>query len=81
MKSPFQIVGGLAATIHGGSRPVADIDLYIPKEFAESVLPSVGNYISKPLCHYVEHGWDLDYLRLARCALQAHDRSAPKLPG
>jgi len=61
---PFQIVGGLAAKIHGGSRPVADIDLYIPKELAENILPSVSNYISKPLTHYVEYGWDLEYCQL-----------------
>jgi len=61
---PFQIVGGLAATIHGGSRSVADIDLYIPKVFAESLLPGVIGYISKPLAHYVEYGWDLEYFQL-----------------
>ena len=61
---PFQIVGGLAATIHGGSRAVADIDLYIPKEFADRILPSLSSHISKPLAHYVEHGWDLEYFQL-----------------
>lgn len=61
---PFQIVGGLAATIHGGSRAVADIDLYIPKEFAIKVLPDLSSRISKPLAHYVEYGWDLEYCQL-----------------
>ena len=62
--TPYQIVGGFAAHIHGGSRPVADIDLYIPKEFASEILPSVQNYISKPLTHYVEGAWDLEYFQL-----------------
>lgn len=60
----YQIVGGLAAHIHGGTRPVADIDLYIPKEEVKRLLPLVSQFISKPLSHYVEEGWDLEYLQL-----------------
>lgn len=61
---PYQIVGGLASHIHGGSRLVADIDLYIPREHVEKILPLVASSISKPLAHVVEGSWDLDYLQL-----------------
>jgi len=61
---PFQIVGGFAASLYGGSRPVADIDLYIPKANGGIVSTLVGSYVSKPLKHYVEAGWDLEYLQL-----------------
>jgi hypothetical protein len=61
---PYQIVGGLASNIHGGSRPVADIDLYIPTECAEKILPKVQDYISKPLVHCVEGSWDLEYFQI-----------------
>jgi hypothetical protein len=57
-------VGGLAATIYGGSREVADIDLYIRNSDADKVLSHVSKYISKPLTHYVEYGWDLEYFQL-----------------
>jgi len=60
----YQVVGGLAAFIHGGTRDVADIDLYIPKEKVNRILPLVSTFISKPLTHYVEHGWDLEYFQL-----------------
>lgn len=60
---PYQIVGGLASHIHGGSRLVADIDLYIPREHVEEILPQVASSISKPLAHMVEGSWDLDYLQ------------------
>ncbi|ELA6650032.1 MazG-related protein [Vibrio alginolyticus] len=68
----YQIVGGLAATIYGGSREVgksgsrevADIDLYIRNSDADKVLSHVSKYISKPLTHYVEYGWDLEYFQL-----------------
>ncbi|KAB0317175.1 MazG-related protein [Vibrio diabolicus] len=60
----YQIVGGLAATIYGGSRVVADIDLYIHNGDAEKLLAKVGSYVSKPLTHYVEYGWDLEYFQL-----------------
>ncbi|PSU33814.1 MazG-related protein [Photobacterium lutimaris] len=60
----FQVVGGLAATIHGGSREVADIDLYISKADANKILPLMSSYISKPLTHYIEGSWDLEYFQL-----------------
>ena len=60
----YQIVGGLAAKIHGGSREVADIDLYIDKTNAAKILQEVTPYISKPLSHCVEGSWDLEYLQL-----------------
>ncbi|ELB2889485.1 MazG-related protein [Vibrio parahaemolyticus] len=60
----YQIVGGLAATIHGGSREIADIDLYIRNSDANKVLARVSKFISKPLTHYTEYGWDLEYFQL-----------------
>ncbi|WP_087026402.1 MazG-related protein [Thaumasiovibrio subtropicus] len=60
----YQIVGGLAATIHGGSREIADIDLYIRNSDANKVLARVSQFISKPLTHYTEYGWDLEYFQL-----------------
>ena len=60
----YQIVGGLTATIHGGSREIADIDLYIRNSDADKVLAHVAKYISKPLTHYAEYGWDLEYFQL-----------------
>lgn len=60
----YQIVGGLAATIHGGSRDVADIDLYIHSSDADKILSQVAPYVSKPLTHYVEGNWDLEYFQL-----------------
>ncbi|HHF3171105.1 TPA: MazG-related protein [Vibrio diabolicus] len=60
----YQIVGGLAATIHGGSREIADIDLYIHNADTNRILARVAPYISKPLTHYSEYGWDLEYFQL-----------------
>ncbi len=61
---PYQVVGGLAAYIYGAKRPIADIDLYIPREAAHKLMPSLSAYISKPLNHYFEGNWDLEYFQL-----------------
>jgi len=60
----YQVVGGMAAYIHGGKRPIADIDLYIRKVDADKLLNRVEAYISKPLKRYVEGAWDLEYFQL-----------------
>ncbi|MFA0264382.1 MazG-related protein [Vibrio cyclitrophicus] len=60
----YQIVGGLAATIHGSCREIADIDLYIHNSDANKILAHVSQFISKPLTRYTEYGWDLEYFQL-----------------
>lgn len=60
----YQIVGGLAARLHGGQREIADIDLYIHNHDANKILPHVKPFISKPLAHHMEYGWDLEYFQL-----------------
>ncbi|QJY41269.1 MazG-related protein [Vibrio cholerae] len=60
----YQIVGGLAAKIHGGSREVAVINLYIHKSDAHKILADVNHYILKPLTHYIEGSLDLEYFQL-----------------
>jgi len=60
----YQIVGGLAATIHGGRREIADIDLYIQNSDVNKILARVAQHVSKPLTHYSEYGWDLEYFQL-----------------
>lgn len=45
-------------------RPIADIDLYIEKEDVHALLPFFQPFVSKPLKHYREEGWDLEYLQL-----------------
>lgn len=61
---PYQIVGGLAAYIYGAQRPIADIDLYIQKSDVAKLEGELAAFISKPLTHYVEDEWDLEYLQL-----------------
>lgn len=61
---PYQIVGGFAARAYGAKRPINDIDMYIPMESVEKILPYVEDFISKPLKHYVEELWDVQYFQL-----------------
>ncbi|MEP5760579.1 MAG: hypothetical protein ABJ327_14955 [Litoreibacter sp.] len=62
---PYQIVGGLAARAHGASRPLYDIDLYMPfsnprwRDFLEDIDP----YVVWGPKAVVEGAWDLTYLK------------------
>lgn len=63
---PYMVVGGLAATAHGGSRPLHDIDLYAP--FAHSnwsnFLTSISKYVVWGPQSVVDGQWDLTYLKI-----------------
>ncbi len=61
---PYQIVGGLAARLHGVNRQLADIDFDIPIEFAKDLASFLSPYISKPLKRYTEELWDIEYFQI-----------------
>ncbi len=62
---PHQVVGGLAARAYGSTRPLADIDLYVPDEAALSRLASAcGEHLRRPPAHHRDEHWDLTFPKL-----------------
>lgn len=61
---PFMVVGGLAARSYGATRPLVDIDFYIPGDRFTDLVPAVADHIvfgPKPL---TGAGWDLVFMKL-----------------
>lgn len=63
---PYQIVGGLAALAHGGTRPLHDIDLYMPfgNPHWADFLVAIKKYVVWGPGSVVEGAWDLTYLKI-----------------
>jgi len=60
----YQIVGGLAAKCYGSTRPLHDIDLYVPgKDFSKLENEHIEYIEFGPKYHKDEH-WDLDFMKL-----------------
>ena len=53
-----------AAHVYGGTRPILDIDMYIPKARAAELASTVKDLVTKPLKHYVEDVWDIEYFQI-----------------
>lgn len=60
----YQIVGGLAARLHGVERPLADIDFDIPRENAQDLANYLSPFISKALKQRQEDLWDIEYFQI-----------------
>jgi len=60
---PFMICGGLAANAYGATRPLNDIDLFVPSEHFAALVNAAAPFISKPAKHYQEEGWDITYVQ------------------
>ena len=60
----FRISGGMAARVYGSSRPLADIDIEIPDEGLDKVLPSVKEHIIERPHRYKDNEWDIYYMVL-----------------
>jgi hypothetical protein len=63
---PYQISGGFAAHIYGAARPVNDIDIDVPEDRMEEIVPRVKDFIIQELGHFQDKKWDaklmvLDY--------------------
>jgi hypothetical protein len=61
---PFQISGGLAARVYGSTRPLNDIDIDVPDERLEEIVPDVREWIQLGPLHLVDERWDLQLMVL-----------------
>ncbi len=55
---PFQIGGGFAARVYGVDRELYDIDIAIPTNQLEVILPDVAPYIIHNLRHRKDENWE-----------------------
>jgi hypothetical protein len=62
--TPFQISGGFAARLYGSTRELADIDIDIPDEGFDKILPDVSPYVVFGPEQYVDEHWNLKLMIL-----------------
>jgi len=60
-RAPRLYCGGLAVRAYGGSRPLNDIDLFVPDAHFWPLVDALGAYIRKPALRQREAGWELTY--------------------
>ena len=61
---PYQVVGGLAAQAYGATRPLVDIDLYMPLDQAKAALEEMQPFVKREPGPHLSASWDLIYLAL-----------------
>ena len=61
---PYQIVGGLAAKCYGSTRPLHDIDFYIPGKYITILENELTEYIEAPPEHLNDENWDILFMKL-----------------
>lgn len=64
LEVPFQVVGGLAAQAYGATRPLVDIDLYIPDDCFDDVQSRVKDYMTFGPEHIKNPAWDITFMAL-----------------
>ncbi|HMB90189.1 MAG TPA: hypothetical protein VKP65_05035 [Rhodothermales bacterium] len=64
MEVPFQVVGGLAAQVYGATRPLVDIDLYIPNDCFDEVRLRVKECVTFGPEHVKNPTWDITFMAL-----------------
>lgn len=58
----YQISGGFAAHLYGGRRPVNDIDVDVPRDVLDQLVPLVADYTTYGPGPYSDSTWDIPYL-------------------
>lgn len=61
---PFQAVGGLAAHAYGATRPIIDLDFYIPMQRYPEIEAELAPYLTRSPMHHRDEAWDLAFLQL-----------------
>jgi hypothetical protein len=62
---PFQAVGGLAARAYGATRPLVDLDFYIPMERFSELIPEIAPHVVWGPEHYQDENWDITFVKLS----------------
>jgi hypothetical protein len=60
---PYQVVGGLAARAYGATRPIFDVDLYVPFDRAKGALEEIQPHVLWGPEHHAGEEWDLTFLK------------------
>ncbi|MBI3572466.1 hypothetical protein HY091_02975 [Candidatus Kaiserbacteria bacterium] len=58
LQIPFEIDGGLAAELYGSPRELADIDINVPQENFEKIVPRVREYLTFGPGWYRDEHWE-----------------------
>jgi hypothetical protein len=61
---PFQIKGGLASRLYGVDRELADIDISIPEDRFDELLPEIKEFIKYGPEQYLDEEWDIKLITL-----------------
>ncbi|MEI7810661.1 MAG: hypothetical protein WCI41_03885 [bacterium] len=61
---PFQIKGGLASNLYGVKRELADIDISIPEDSFDELLPDIKDFIKYGPEQYLDEEWDIKLITL-----------------
>jgi hypothetical protein len=61
---PFQIKGGLASRLYGVDRELADIDISIPEDRFDELVPEVKDFIRYGPEQYLDEEWDIKLITL-----------------
>ena len=55
---PYRIGGGFAAHVYGSPRKVNDIDISLPGNYFDNIMPEISEYITYNLGHSANAKWD-----------------------
>lgn len=61
---PYQVAGGLAARCYGSTRPVHDIDFYVPGAAMTRLEKELEEYIDFGPEQYRDEQWDIVFMKL-----------------
>lgn len=61
---PFQVAGGLAAIAHGASRPLNDIDIYVPEGSLSVLRTELADHHSHGPERYRDEQWDCYFMEV-----------------
>jgi hypothetical protein len=61
---PHLVVGGLAARAHGATRPLVDVDFYVPDRALPMIAEAAAPYLTRAPARHVDRHWDIMYAKL-----------------